>query len=587
MNTSILANINSPEDLKKLNHEQLIQLAYELRKFIIEVVSDTKGHLGAGLGVVELTIALHYVYQTPYDKIIWDVGHQCYPHKIITGRKATFRTLRQKNGISGFPKRSESEYDVFGTGHSSTSISALLGMAIAAQLQDQNRKHIAVIGDASIASGMAFEALNHAGVSDVDMLLILNDNEMGIDPQVGALKNYLTQIKQNQHVTDKNIFQSLNLHYTGPIDGHNLPLLIHTLQELNHIKGVKMLHIITTKGKGLESAEKDQVTYHAPGKFDKNTGKLITENQDNLPPKYQDVFGLTLVELATTNPKIIGITAAMPTGTSLKYMLEMFPKRTFDVGIAEQHAVTLAAGFASEGFKPYVAIYSTFLQRGYDQVIHDVALQKLPVVFCIDRAGIVGEDGATHHGVYDMAYLNAIPNFIIAAPSNEIQLRNLLYTAQYVTQPFAIRYPRQRGIFIDWRKPFQKMEIGSMLRVQSGGRGAIVSVGHFTPVLKEILTQHPDLDLALYDAIFIKPLDEIALHYLCTHFDKIITFEDGVLLGGYGQRVSAFIHQHQYKTQIKSIGIPDEFIEHATTQEIFNDLGWSPLQVTETLREYF
>lgn len=587
MNWHILQNINSPDDIKKLSLLQLEELAKDLRTFIIDVVSTKKGHLGAGLGVVELTIALHYVYNTPFDKLIWDVGHQAYPHKILTGRRTSFHTLRQKKGISGFPNRHESIFDAFGTGHSSTSISALLGMALASKLSGKKNKHIAVIGDASIASGMAFEALNHVGVSDTDILIVLNDNAMGIDPNVGALKNYLTQIKQSTTTSDNNLFQSLNLKYFGPIDGHNIPLLIETLENLKKTDGVKLLHVITTKGKGLQLAEADQITYHAPGKFDKETGAIYQENNIDLPPKYQDVFGLTLVELAENNNKIIGITAAMPTGTSLKYMLQAFPERSFDVGIAEQHAVTLAAGLATEGYIPYLAIYSTFLQRGYDQLIHDVALQNLPVVFCIDRAGVVGEDGATHHGVFDIAFLNAIPNLIITAPSDEIQLRNLLYTAQFTSQPFAIRYPRDRGFFKIWKTPFEKIEIGKMKNVLSGNKGVVLSVGHFTHIIHEIIFTYFTEKIALYDVVFIKPLDTDVLHQINKKYSKILTIEDGSLMGGFGQMVSGFVHQHQYNTKVHSIGIPDKFIEHATTLEIFEELGWNKEQLVETLKNYF
>lgn len=584
---SILSNINDPQDLRKIPVSELPQLASEIRRFIIDVISEQKGHLGAGLGVVELSIALHYVYNTPVDQLIWDVGHQCYPHKILTGRKDNFTTLRQKGGISGFPKRSESEYDAFGTGHSSTSISALIGMAIADKLKGQHNKHIAVIGDASIASGMAFEALNHAGVTDVDMLLILNDNEMGIDPNIGALKNYLTHIKENYKNPSVNIFQALNLKYFGPIDGHDLPKLIEKLEDLKSIKGVKLLHVITTKGKGLVAAEQDQITYHAPGKFDKNTGILIQEEKSDLPPKYQDVFGLTLVEMAETNDKIIGITAAMPTGTSLKYMIAAFPDRAFDVGIAEQHAVTLAAGFATQGFKPYLAIYSTFLQRGYDQLIHDVALQNLPVVFCIDRAGIVGEDGATHHGIFDIPYLQAIPNILIAAPSDEIQLRNLLYTAQFTQQPFAVRYPRTRGNHLHWKLPFEKLEIGKMKAVTEGEMGVILSVGHFTSLIHQILTDDSTLNIALYDVIFVKPLDEDTLHQIGEKYIKILTLEDGALIGGFGQRILAFVQDNNYSAQVKSLGIPDKFIEHASMNDIYEELGWTYSQLHHTLKSYF
>ncbi len=569
-----LHTINSPSDVKALNAADLHHLAEELRSYIIDVVSTKKGHLGAGLGVVELTIALHYVFNTPDDILIWDVGHQAYPHKILTGRREKFKTLRQKGGISGFPKRAESDFDAFGTGHSSTSISALLGMAIASKLNGaMHRKHIAVIGDASIAAGMAFEALNHTGVSDVDVLIILNDNEMGIDPHVGALKNYLTQIKKPENFDEKNLFEALNFQYFGPIDGHNTDLLIKTLTDLKKVKGPKFLHVITTKGKGLPQAEQDQITYHAPGLFDKNTGEIIGEFNADLPPKYQDVFGLTLVELAKNNNRIVGITPAMPTGTSLKFMIEAFPERAFDVGIAEQHAVTFAGGFATQGFIPYLAIYSTFLQRGYDQLIHDIAIQNLPVVFCIDRAGIVGADGATHHGVFDLAYLRIIPNIIIAVPSDEIMLRNLLYTAQFTKHPIAIRYPRGRGVHKDWQKSFEKLEIGKGKRLKKGKKIAVLSVGYFTSVIEKILKNNPKWEVAHYDMIFVKPIDESILNEVFNAYPIIITLEDGVKNGGFGSSVLEYANVRYFTdTQVIRLGIPDYFVEHATTKELFESL---------------
>lgn len=574
MEYKILSKINSPKELRELTPEQLPQLAMELRDFIIDIVSSKKGHLGAGLGVIELSIALHYLYDTPEDLLIWDVGHQAYPHKILTGRQKNFHTNRQLGGLSGFPNRMESNYDAFGTGHSSTSISALLGMAIAAQLNHQHkRKHIAVIGDASIASGMAFEALNHTGVTDADVLIILNDNEMGIDPNVGALKDYLTGIKKNPEQAGNTIFEDLNLKYFGPMDGHNLSELLKILSYLKTVKGPKFLHIITRKGKGLPEAERNQVTYHAPGIFDKKTGLLKPNLNTHLPPKYQDVFGLTLVELAKENNKIIGITPAMSTGSSLNYMGESFPKRTFDVGIAEQHAVTFAGGFATQGFIPYLAIYSTFLQRGYDQVIHDIALQNLPVVFCIDRAGIVGNDGPTHHGVFDIAFLRSIPNMIIAAPKDELDLRNLLYTAQFTKQPIAIRYPRGRGIHKEWRMPFNKIPISKGKMLSNGEKLAVLTVGPFGNSIQSILKKHPDLDVAHYDMLFVKPLDEVLLHQILERFDTIITLEDGTINGGFGSAVLAFSQTHNYTgKQIKVWGIPDRFISHGSIAELFEEL---------------
>ena len=461
MPKGILQHINDPKDIRTLEIVDLLQLAQELREFIIDIVATKEGHLGASLGVVELTIAIHYVFNTPKDKLIWDVGHQAYGHKILTGRRDIFDTNRQLGGISGFPKRTESIYDVFGTGHSSTSISAILGMALASQIKGaKNIQHIAVIGDASIASGMAFEALNHAGDTNANVLIILNDNAIGIDPSVGALKKYLTNVKKGT-AKDENIFECLNFNYSGPLDGHDLAMLIKELKRLKDIEGPKLLHIITTKGKGLKKAEENQVAYHAPGKFNKETGDLWPKTSEKQPPKYQDVFGHTLVELAKNNEHIVGITPAMPTGSSLKYMMEQIPERAFDVGIAEQHAVTMAGGMAAEGLVPFCNIYSTFLQRAYDQIIHDVALQNLPVIFCLDRAGIVGQDGATHHGIYDMAYLRCIPNLIIFAPLNEIELRDIMFTAQLgLGQPIAIRYPRGRGVTLDWKQRFNKIPIG-------------------------------------------------------------------------------------------------------------------------------
>ena len=570
----LLSNINSVADVRKLKLSELPQLAKELRNYIIEVVSTKKGHLGAGLGVIELTIALHYIYNTPDDLLVWDVGHQAYAHKILTGRRKDFQTNRQFKGISGFPKRKESQFDAFGTGHSSTSISAVLGMAIASQLKKEKRKHIAVIGDASIASGMAFEALNHAGVTDADILVILNDNQMGIDPHVGALKEYLTSIKSADKPVGNNIFQDLNLQYFGPIDGHDIEELTQIITHLKTVSGPKFLHIITTKGKGLPQAEKDQVTYHAPGIFDKKTGIIQADFNINKPPKYQDVFGLTLVELAQKNKKIVGITAAMPTGTSLKYMLEAFPTRTFDVGIAEQHAVTFAGGLATQGFVPYFAVYSTFLQRAYDQVIHDIALQKLPVVFCIDRAGIVGNDGATHHGVFDIAFLRAIPNMIIAVPKDEIQLRNLLYTAQFTKQPFAIRYPRGRGIHQEWQKSFKKIEIGKGKQQSKGNKLAILTVGHFGNTIQNIVKENPNLGIAHYDMLFVKPLDKTLLHTIFNKFNKIITLEDGTVNGGFGSAVLEFAQTNQYfDKKITILGIPDQFIEQGSVDELFEQIG--------------
>ena len=568
MTNALLDTIKFPSDLRKLTKDQLPKLAEDLRAFIIDIVATKQGHLGASLGVVELTIALHYLFDTPKDLLVWDVGHQAYGHKILTGRKDIFHTNRQLDGISGFPKRDESEYDTFGVGHSSTSISAALGMAIASSLKGETEKqHIAVIGDASIASGMAFEALNHAGVSDANLLIILNDNAIGIDPSVGALKEYLTKVKTDRSLAQNNIIKALNFDYSGPIDGHNFKSLLRELKRLKKKKGPKFLHVITTKGKGLSQAEKDQVTYHSPGQFDAKTGEIIPKNNEGLPPKYQDVFGETIVELARRNKKIIGITPAMLSGSSLKMMLEEFPKRTFDVGIAEQHAVTLAAGMATQGMIPFCNIYSTFIQRAYDQIIHDVALQNLPVVFCIDRAGLVGEDGATHHGVFDLAYMRAIPNMIVFAPRNEVELRNILYTSQIgLNQPIAIRYPRGRGVLIDWKKPFEIIEIGTGVCLQEGKDIAVLSMGTIENNITKALEEFPNI--AHYDMRFSKPLDEKLLHTICTKFKQIVTLEEGVKKGGFGSGILEFIGEHDYKNKVIVLGIQDHFVEHGTIEEL-------------------
>ena len=584
MTNALLNTIKFPSDLRKLTKDQLPKLAEELRAFIIDIVATKQGHLGASLGVVELTIALHYLFDTPKDLLVWDVGHQAYGHKILTGRKDVFHTNRQLDGISGFPKRDESEYDTFGVGHSSTSISAALGMAIASSLKGETEKqHIAVIGDASIASGMAFEALNHAGVSDANLLIILNDNAIGIDPSVGALKEYLTKVKTDRSLAQNNIIKALNFDYSGPIDGHNFKSLSRELKRLKNKKGPKFLHVITTKGKGLSQAEKDQVTYHSPGQFDAKTGEIIPKNNEGLPPKYQDVFGETIVELARRNKKIIGITPAMLSGSSLKMMLEEFPKRTFDVGIAEQHAVTLAAGMATQGMIPFCNIYSTFIQRAYDQIIHDVALQNLPVVFCIDRAGLVGEDGATHHGVFDLAYMRAIPNMIVFAPRNEVELRNILYTSQIgLNQPIAIRYPRGRGVLIDWKKPFEIIEIGTGVCLQEGKDIAVLSMGTIENNITKALEEFPNI--AHYDMRFSKPLDEKLLHTICTKFKQIVTLEEGVKKGGFGSGILEFIGEHDYKNKVTVLGIQDHFVEHGTIDELQKMNGIDVNSIKKKLR---
>jgi len=589
MSNNLLSSINSPSDLRQLDHHQLPQLAQELRDFIIDVVSVKEGHLGASLGVVELTIALHYVFDTPNDCLIWDVGHQAYGHKILTGRRDNFHTNRQLHGISGFPKRSESAYDAFGVGHSSTSISAALGMAIAANLKgDAERQHIAVIGDASIASGMAFEGLNHAGVTDANLLVVLNDNAIGIDPSVGALKNYLTAVKEGKNPRQNNMIKSLNFDYSGPIDGHDIQAVIQELERLKKVKGPKFLHIITTKGKGLQQAEENQVQYHAPGKFDANTGDIIPNSSANLPPKYQDVFGETILDLAQKNDKIIGITPAMPTGSSLKLMMDVFPKRAFDVGIAEQHAVTLAAGMATQGMVVFCNIYSTFLQRAYDQVIHDVALQNLPVIFCLDRAGLVGEDGATHHGVFDLAYLRCIPNLIVYSPRDEMALQNILYSAQLgLEHPIAIRYPRGRGQNIHWKSPYQKIVFGKGQCIKEGTQIAVLSNGTLGNNITQALDNLKNpRTIAHYDFPFVKPLDETLLHSIFSKYEMVITIEDGVITGGFGSAILEFAAANNYHTKIHLLGMPDEFIEQGTILELQQYCKIDVLSIEKMFKEY-
>ncbi|MBS7229933.1 1-deoxy-D-xylulose-5-phosphate synthase [Flavobacterium psychroterrae] len=575
MKSNLLSNINNPADLRLLSEAQLPEVAQELRQFIIDVVSVKEGHLGSSLGVIELTIALHYVFNTPEDLLVWDVGHQAYGHKILTERRGNFHTNRQIDGISGFPKRSESIYDTFGVGHSSTSISAALGMAIASQLKgDFDKQHIAVIGDASIASGMAFEGLNHAGVTDANILVILNDNAIGIDPSVGALKKYLTAVKNGKNPKQNNMIKSLNFDYSGPIDGHDLPTLIKELKRLKNIKGPKFLHIVTTKGKGLQQAEENQVKYHAPGKFDASTGEIHLKSEENLPPKYQDVFGLTILDLARKNNKIIGITPAMPSGSSLKFMMDEIPERAFDVGIAEQHAVTLAAGMATQEMIVYCNIYSTFLQRAYDQVIHDVALQNLPVIFCLDRAGLVGEDGATHHGVFDIAYLRAIPNMIIYAPINEIALQNILYTAQLgLNHPIAIRYPRGRGVLPNWEVEnfghYEEIKIGEAHLLKEGTKTAVLSTGTIANNVTLAINKTKNSEaIAHYDFPFIKPLDINLLNYIFSNFDSIITIEDGTINGGFGSAILEYAASNDYKNKVRILGVPDVFIEHGTVSQL-------------------
>jgi 1-deoxy-D-xylulose-5-phosphate synthase len=623
----LLQAINSPDDLKKVSKEKLHQVCDELRQYIIDVVSVHGGHFGASLGVVELSVALHYVYNTPYDQLVWDVGHQAYGHKILTGRRDNFISNRKYGGLSGFPKRSESEYDTFGVGHSSTSISAALGMAMAAKYKGEDRKSVAIIGDGSMTAGMAFEAMNHAGVADTDMLIILNDNCMSIDPNVGALKEYLTDITTSQTYNkfrddvwkllgklpigkrftrdmaskleagikgmvtkSSNLFEALNLRYFGPIDGHNITKLVDTLKDLKSIPGPKLLHIVTVKGKGYALAEKDQTKWHAPGLFDKITGEIYKKKFDlPQPPKYQDVFGHTIVELAEKNEKIIGITPAMPSGSSLNIMMKAMPGRAIDVGIAEQHAVTLSAGMATQGLKVFCNIYSSFMQRAFDQVVHDVAIQKLPVIFCLDRAGLVGEDGPTHHGAYDIAYFRPIPNMVISAPMNEQELRNLMYTAQLDSTdlPFVIRYPRGDGVMSEWRKPLEEIEIGKGRKLRDGKYIAILSFGHpgnfAAAAIRELRTD--GLQPAHYDMRFAKPLDEALLHEALQHYEKIVTVEDGTVVGGFGSAVAEFMALHGYKNDLKILGIPDRIVEHGTLKELHRECGYDAVAIADAVRE--
>lgn len=630
----LLSTINSPADLKKISREDLYKVCDELRQYIIDVVSVHGGHFGASLGVVELSTALHYVYDTPYDQLVWDVGHQAYGHKILTGRRDIFPTNRKYKGISGFPKRSESEYDTFGVGHSSTSISAALGMAMAAKYKGEKRKSIAVIGDGAMTAGLPFEAMNHAGVSDADVLIILNDNCMSIDPNVGALKEYLTDITTSQtynkvkdevwHLLGKlpvgksfsramahklaegvkgmvsssaNLFESLKLRYFGPIDGHNITKLVDTLNDLKNIPGPKILHILTTKGKGYDLAEKDQTLWHAPGLFDKVTGEIHKKKFDiPQPMKYQDVFGYTMIELAEQNEKIFGITPAMPSGSSLKYMMEKMPGRAFDVGIAEQHAVTLSAGMATQGMKVFCNIYSSFMQRAYDMVLHDVAIQKLPVVFCLDRAGLVGEDGPTHHGCYDIAYMRCIPNMIICAPMNERELRNMMYTAQLqsTNMPVSIRYPRGEGVIADLQKdtmagkyPFEAIEIGKGRKIKDGEEVAILSFGHpgnfAAAAIRDVKAE--GLNPAHYDMRFAKPVDEELLHEVFSKFSKVITVEDGTVVGGFGSAVLEFMNANGYNAAVRIMGIPDKLVEHGTPKQLYAEIGIDADGIAATIRE--
>lgn len=625
---ALLQHINSPDDLKKLSKDQMNQVCDELRQYIIDVVSVHGGHFGASLGVVELSVALHYVFNTPYDQLVWDVGHQAYGHKILTGRRDNFVTNRKYKGLSGFPKRSESEYDTFGVGHSSTSISAALGMAMASHYKGEtDRQHIAVIGDGAMTAGLAFEAMNHAGIAKSNVLIILNDNCMSIDPNVGALKEYLTDITTSHTYNDlrdnvwkalgklpvgkqftrqmaskleaslkgmvsnsSNLFEALKLRYFGPIDGHNVTHLIDTLSDLRDIPGPKILHIRTVKGKGYELAEKDQTKWHAPGLFDKVTGQILKKTYDiPQPPKYQDVFGHTIIELAEQNNKIMGITPAMPSGCSLKYMMEQMPDRAFDVGICEQHAVTLSAGLATQGMRVFCNIYSSFMQRAYDMVIHDVAIQKLPVVFCLDRAGLVGEDGPTHHGCYDIAYMRCIPNMVISSPMNESELRNLMYTAQLDSNgyPFVIRYPRGEGVMPEWRTPMQEIPIGKGRKLKDGEGIAILSFGHpgnfAASAIRDLRAE--GINPAHYDMRFAKPLDEELLHEVFARYSKIITVEDGTVVGGFGSAILEFMNQQGYHAEVRIMGIPDRLVEHGTPKQLYEEIGLDANAIADMARQ--
>lgn len=623
----MLSKIDSPEDLRKLDRSELFQVCKELRQYIIDTVSIYGGHFGASLGVVELTVALHYVFNTPDDQLVWDVGHQAYGHKILTGRRKEFHTNRVYKGLSGFPKRSESPYDTFGVGHSSTSISAALGMAVGSKYQHQpGRQHIAVIGDGALTGGIAFEAMNHAGVADANLLIVLNDNCMSIDPNVGALKDYLTDITTSrtynkvrdevwkilgkvskfganaQEVASKveaglkagllkqsNLFESLNLRYFGPIDGHDIDHLTSVLDDLKAIPGPKLLHCVTVKGKGYALAEKDQTKWHAPGKFDKISGEIRKKTYDTpQAPKYQDVFGHTIVELAEQNSKIMGITPAMPSGSSMNIMMKAMPDRAFDVGIAEQHAVTFSAGLATQGLIPFCNIYSSFMQRGYDQVIHDVCLQNLDVVFCLDRAGVAGADGPTHHGAYDLAFMRCIPNMVVSAPMNEAELRNLMYLAQKGGQgPFTIRYPRGQGVMPEWRLPFEEIEVGKGRKIKDGKDIAILTIGHIGNYVPEVLEllDADGIDPAHYDLRFVKPLDEKLLHEVFSKYASVVTVEDGCLMGGMGSAVLEFMAENGYSAKVRRLGIPDRVVEHGEQNELHAECGYDASGIAKAVRE--
>jgi 1-deoxy-D-xylulose-5-phosphate synthase len=623
----LLAQINSPEDLKNFSKDSLVQVCEELRQFIIDNVSVYGGHFGASLGVVELTVALHYVLNTPKDQLVWDVGHQAYGHKILTGRRDVFHTNRVYGGISGFPKRQESEYDTFGVGHSSTSISAALGMAMASKYTGAGLQHVAVIGDGALTGGMAFEALNHAGVSGTNLLIILNDNCMSIDPNVGALKDYLTDITTShtynkvkdevwnvlgklskfgssaQEIISKvegaiksavlkqsNLFESLNLRYFGPVDGHDVDHLVEILRDLKDIPGPKILHCITVKGKGYAPAESgNKTTWHAPGTFDKLTGEIYKKTPSTpQAPKYQDVFGHSLIELAEQDVRIMGVTPAMPSGSSMNLMMAAMPDRAFDVGIAEQHAVTFSAGMATQGLVPFCNIYSSFMQRAYDQVVHDVCLQKLPVVFCLDRAGFAGADGPTHHGAYDIAYFRCIPNLVVSSPMNEEELRNLMYTGSLYGGPFSIRYPRGNGVMPNWKTPFQRIPVGQGRCIKEGEEVAILTIGHIGNYAVEACEslEKEGLNPAHYDMRFVKPLDEKLLHDIFTNFKKVITVEDGCLMGGFGSAVLEWMVDQGYQAQVKRLGIPDDIIEHGEQLDLHRDCGFDPQGIANAVKAF-
>ncbi|MFC2175992.1 1-deoxy-D-xylulose-5-phosphate synthase [Bacteroidota bacterium] len=621
----LLSKVSFPEDLRKIDEAKLKQFCEELRQYIIDVVSINGGHFGASLGVVELTTAIHYVFNTPVDQLVWDVGHQAYGHKIITGRKENFHTNRKYKGLSGFPKRKESNYDTFGVGHSSTSISAALGMAVASRHNKQKEKqHIAVIGDGSMTGGLAFEGLNHAGVENANLLVVLNDNCMSIDPNVGALREYLTDITTSptynkmrdevwnllgkvskfgpnaQEIVAKietgikgallkqsNMFESLNFRYFGPIDGHDIDHLVKVMKDLKDIPGPKILHCITVKGKGFDLAEKDQTKWHAPGLFNKDTGEIeVVKPKDPQPPKYQDVFGHTIVELAEMNNKIVGVTPAMPSGCSLNIMMKAMPDRAFDVGIAEQHAVTFSAGMATQGLVPFCNIYSTFMQRAYDQVIHDVALQELNVVFCLDRGGLVGADGATHHGAYDLAFMRCIPNIKVASPMNEEELRNLMFTAQLEDAGvWSIRYPRGNGVMTEWKTPFQKIEVGTGRKLQDGNDVALLTIGHVGNYGVEACKTLGErgVSVAHYDMRFVKPLDEKLLHEIFNKHDKVITVEDGCTIGGFGSAIIEFMSENGYFSKVIRLGVPDRFVDHGSQTELHKECGYHKDDIVEAI----